>query len=186
MNDNHNYPKPKALITGFSSGIGYAYSNYLSKQGWDLSLISQQESKAKKAFDAINNPHAKYYIADLSKPEEVLRVLKNIESPKLIVANAGVTKYGEAGQLSSAEKRDLFYLLCTGVIDLIEHFLPNMKKTKEGRIVIISSIGAITPMPKSSIYAAAIITTEIKPKMIGSDNIKVIKPSGICISRSII
>ena len=155
MNNNHNYPKPKALITGFSSGIGYAYSNYLSKQGWDLSLISQQESKAKKAYDSINNPHAKYYIADLSKPEEVSRVLKNIESPQLIVANAGVTKYGEAGQLSSAEKRDLFYLLCTGVIDLIEYFLPNMKKTKGSRIVIISSIGAITPMPKSSIYAAA-------------------------------
>ena len=64
MNNNHNYPKPKALITGFSSGIGYAYSNYLSKQGWDLSLISQQESKAKKAYDSINNPNAKYYIDD--------------------------------------------------------------------------------------------------------------------------
>ena len=64
-------------------------------------------------------------IADLSKPEEILRVLKNIESPKLIVAN-GVTKYGEAGQLSSAE-REIFLPTVHRRIDLIEHFLPNMK-----------------------------------------------------------
>ena len=155
MNNKPNYSKPMALITGFSSGIGFAYSRHLSKQGWSLSLISQQESKAKKAYDSIDNAYSNYYTADLSQPEEVTRVLKNIESPELIVANAGITKYGEAGQLGSAEKRDLFYLLCTGVIDLIEYFLPEMKKRKKGRIVIISSIGAIIPMPKSSIYAAA-------------------------------
>ena len=33
--------------------------------------------------------------------------------------------------------------------------MPEMEKKDDARIVIISSIGAITPMPKSSIYAAA-------------------------------
>jgi short-subunit dehydrogenase len=41
-----------------------------------------------------------------------------------------------------------------GVINLIEHFLPKMKEKDSGRVVIISSIGALIPMPKSSIYAA--------------------------------
>ena len=42
------------------------------------------------------------------------------------------------------------------------------------------------PLNKNSSANGAIITTEIKPKMIGSDNMKVMKPSDICISRSII
>ena len=41
-----------------------------------------------------------------------------------------------------------------GVINLIEYFLPKMKEKDAGRVVIISSIGALIPMPKSSIYAA--------------------------------
>ena len=44
--------------------------------------------------------------------------------------------------------------MCGGVIDLIEGFVPRMVDNGGGRIVIISSIGAITAMPKSSIYSS--------------------------------
>ena len=37
----------KALITGASSGIGFAYAQYLSDQGWDLSLISNNDKRSK-------------------------------------------------------------------------------------------------------------------------------------------
>ena len=47
----------KAIITGSSSGIGYQYAKYLSKQGWylDLSDYAGQYEKAKdiiKEFEA--------------------------------------------------------------------------------------------------------------------------------------
>ena len=63
--------------------------------------------------------------------------------------------FGEVGSIDKEDRKDLFYLLCHGVIDLIEAYVPSMVKMGKGRIVIISSIGAITPMPKSSIYASA-------------------------------
>ena len=37
---------------------------------------------------------------------------------------------------------------------MIQMYLPHLDKNN-GRVVIISSIGAVTPMPKSSIYASA-------------------------------
>jgi Short-chain dehydrogenases of various substrate specificities len=96
-----------------------------------------------------------YHLADLSKPEGVEKITKKVKTPDLIIANAGITMFGEVGSIDKEDRKDLFYLLCNGVIDLIEAYVPNMVKMGEGRIVIISSIGAITPMPKSSIYASA-------------------------------
>ena len=147
--------RPVALVTGFSSGIGLAYTKYLAENNWELELIAQNPEKAKKAFESLSYPHSRYHLCDLSQPEDLDNAVKVIKEPNLIVANAGITKYGAAGSINKEEKRDLFYLLCNGVIDLIEEFIPSMINLGEGRIIIVSSIGAITPMPKSSIYASA-------------------------------
>ena len=32
--------RPIALVTGFSSGIGLAYTKYLAKNNWELELIA--------------------------------------------------------------------------------------------------------------------------------------------------
>ena len=147
--------KSKALVTGFSSGIGLAYSKYLALNDWELDLVAQNPEKSEMAFNAIKNKDSIYHLADLSKPEGVEEITKKVKVPDLIIANAGITMFGEVGSIDKEDRKDLFYLLCNGVIDLIEAYVPNMVKMGEGRIVIISSIGAVTPMPKSSIYASA-------------------------------
>ncbi len=155
MNNIKTNKKPKALVTGFSSGIGLAYSKYLALNNWELELVAQNPEKSEKAFNTIENNKSTYHLADLSKPEGVEQITKKIKDPDLIIANAGITMFGEVGNINKEDKKDLFYLLCHGVIDLIEAYVPSMINIGKGRIVIVSSIGAITPMPKSSIYASA-------------------------------
>ena len=147
--------RPKALVTGFSSGIGLAYSIHLAKQGWDLDLISQNAKRANDAYEKLHYAHSRYHLADLSSPEGIQLVTTEVKNPDLIIANAGITKFGEVGSLQQSERKELFYLLCLGVIELLEEYIPKMVSQGRGRIVIISSIGAVTPMPKSSIYASA-------------------------------
>ena len=89
--------RPVALVTGFSSGIGLAYTKYLAENNWELELIAQNSEKAKKAFESLSYPHSRYHLCDLSKPEDLDNVVKAIKAPNLIVANAGITKYGAAG-----------------------------------------------------------------------------------------
>ena len=155
MNANKENKRLKALVTGFSSGIGLAYAKYLANHNWSLELVAQNPEKSKRAFNEIGNNESSYYLADLSKPEGVEEITKKIKVPDLIIANAGITMFGGVGSISKEDRKDLFYLLCHGVIDLIEAYVPKMIDRGNGRIVIISSIGAVTPMPKSSIYASA-------------------------------
>ena len=145
----------RALITGSSSGIGFAYARYLSKKDWNLDLISHDNIRSERSEIELDYKKASFYIADLSKIESIKNIVDNFETPDLIVANAGVAINGSIGKLTRAEKEDAYYLMCGGVIDLIQKYIPHLSAQKNSRVVIISSIGAISPMPKSSIYSSA-------------------------------
>ena len=144
----------KALLTGFSSGIGFAYAKYLASNGWHLDLVSQNKERSLSALEDLNYDHCSVHSCNLSSSDELHNLMKEISTPDLLIANAGIGINGSVGKNSSRDIQDATYLMFGGVIDLIEYFLPKMKEKNSGRVVIISSIGALIPMPKSSIYAA--------------------------------
>jgi short-subunit dehydrogenase len=147
--------KKTALITGGSSGIGLAYAKYLLKEGWAVQIVSKNEDRALEAVSKLNNPNVKNYIYDLIKRDSIEKLFEQAERPNLIVACAGEAINGKADNYSDREKDNAYYLMCGGVIDLIQKYIPNLSAQINSRVVIISSIGAISPMPKSSIYASA-------------------------------
>ena len=144
----------RALITGSSTGIGFEYARYLSNKGWDLDLISQHKSRSMESKKKLSCEKAQFHIFDLGKKDSINSIINNFETPDLIVANAGIAINGAIGDIKQDEKEYYYYLMCGGIIDLIEGFIPKMLHKKNGRIVIISSIGAKVSMPKSSLYSS--------------------------------
>lgn len=144
----------RALITGSSTGIGFEYARYLSNKGWDLDLISQHKTRSMESKKKLSYEKAQFHIFDLGKKDSINSIINNFETPDLIVANAGIAINGAIGDIKQDEKEYYYYLMCGGVIDLIEGFIPKILHKKNGRIVIISSIGAKVSMPKSSLYSS--------------------------------
>ena len=165
----------RALITGSSTGIGFEYAKHLSKEGWSLDLISQNKARSLESKNKLSYEKAQFHIFDLGKKESINSIVNNFETPDLIVANAGIAINGNIGDIKQDEREYFYYLMCGGVIDLIEGFIPKMLDKRNGRIVIISSIGAKASMPKSSLYSSIkagiyaygkSISTELKNKNI--------------------
>ena len=146
-----------ALITGASSGIGREFAIVLAKNGYDIVAIARRrellESLAVElqAFGA----QTKVVVADLSTSVGVQSVIAVASDADFLVLNAGITRAARVGTTSGDEILKLNTLLATGVVELCEAIVPQMMQRKTGDVVIVSSIAAFTPMPKSALYAAA-------------------------------
>ena len=65
----------KALITGSSSGIGYQYAKYLSKHGWYLDLISQDQKRSKNSEENLSYEKANFHVYDLGLKESINSII---------------------------------------------------------------------------------------------------------------
>jgi uncharacterized protein len=150
--------KPKALITGSTSGIGLCFAMSLAASGHDLILVARNADRlANVAADLTAKFGVSCHVvpADLSTVAGIDAVLREATGIEVLIANAGVTRAARIGEASADDVDSLMLLLAGGVIRMIEHIAPEMRARKSGRIVVVSSIAALIPMPKSAVYAAA-------------------------------
>jgi NADP-dependent 3-hydroxy acid dehydrogenase YdfG len=69
----------------------------------------------------------------LGKRESINSIINSFETPDLLVANAGIAVNGAIGEIKQIEKDYYYYLMCGGVIDLIEGFIPKMTEKRSGK-----------------------------------------------------
>ncbi len=150
--------KPQALVTGASSGIGLAFAQSLAKSGHDLILVARNEARLSQVAADITKQFGvtcRVVSADLSTREGVDTAAMAAVAVDVLVANAGMTRAARIGEASPEDVDALMMLLAGGVIRLIEHLAPQMRSRGHGRIVVVSSIASMIPMPKSAVYASA-------------------------------
>jgi 3-oxoacyl-[acyl-carrier protein] reductase len=144
-----------ALVTGGARGIGRAVSRELAARGARVAVNSLTGGKeAAETVRSLAVPGIAVR-ADVTKEEDVARMVREVGPVDLLVNNAGFYKMAAHGELTPEVWRKTVEVNLTGAFLVTWAVKDSMIARKFGRIVNMSSISALAPRPWSMAYAAS-------------------------------
>lgn len=148
--------KPKAIITGASSGIGKELSRVLSENGYEVGLVARRIELLEELQQQLP---AKSYVKqiDVSKPDSAIGLFKELitemNGVDLVVINAGVG-FKNPDLLWENEKNTIDVNV-SGFVAIATAAFSYFVSRGAGHIVGISSIAAIRGSGGSPCYGAS-------------------------------
>ena len=141
------------LLTGGSSGIGAATAHLLADAGMKVYAGSRrgtidrpQDGIVPVKLDVNDAAAAQAVVADILEKEGRLDA---------VICNAGNGIYGPVEGTTEEEARSQFETTFFGSLKTIEACLPVFRKQGFGRIVTVSSVMGILPLPYQVFYSSA-------------------------------
>jgi NAD(P)-dependent dehydrogenase (short-subunit alcohol dehydrogenase family) len=140
-----------ALVTGASSGIGYATAKALQNAGFRVFGTSRRAAPERSDGVAMLTCDVTDDAAVAKLVDDVLAKAGRID---LLVNNAGIGLLGGAEESSMVQARALFDVNVFGVLRVTNAVLPTMRHQGKGRIVNLSSVLGFIPAPYSALYSS--------------------------------
>ncbi len=154
-------PRPLALITGASSGIGKVLAEKLAARGYDLILVARREDELKSLADSLIAAHhaqASVIPLDLADPTAPTTLFNRINADHrpidILINNAGFGALGPFADADPARTLAMIQLNITTLTHLTALVLPMMLARKQGRILNVASVAAFQPGPYMAVYYA--------------------------------
>ncbi len=154
-------PRPTALVTGASGGIGLELARLAAKDGHDVILVARSADKlaeAAKYLSGMYGIRAEVIVADLTDPEAPVAIVEEVGRRGLtidvLINNAGVGLWGLFGRQDIQRILDLIQLNLTSATHLARLVLPGMVSRRGGRILNVASAGGFAPGPLMAVYFA--------------------------------
>lgn len=173
-----------AVITGGTRGIGRQIVNTLAQNGYDISINYRAENddlaQVIQEVKAIGR-NIYTYKCDISDFESTENFIKNTinEFGKIdvLVNNAGITKDGLLMRMKKEDFESVIDVNLIGTFNVTRNVIPYMIKTKQGRIINISSVVGVSGNAGQTNYSASkagiIGFTKSLAKEVASRNITV-------------
>jgi len=143
------------LITGASSGIGFATAEYLAAQGFHVYAGARDMSTPEGLS---KNSKITPVKLDVTNTEDITEVKRIIEEKGAglfgLVNNAGIAKAGALMDVSVEDMRAQFEVNLFGVHQITQAMFPLLLKTK-GRIVMMSSDSGFFATPFFGPYCSS-------------------------------
>ena len=149
------------VITGGTSGIGFALAKELSRRKARIVVLADRAASVEAAVVELGGAEHSVHgdVCDIGSPESVIgacaRVLASHGVPDILINNAGFAIYRTFEQEEPAEVERLISVNFNGAIRVTKGFLDGMVQRRSGHIVNLASIAGVLPLTPSALYAAA-------------------------------
>jgi short-subunit dehydrogenase len=171
------------VITGATSGLGWALAELYASPGRTLSLMGRDRMRIGEIKKICETKGAQVYcnMVDVTDPEAMEQWLIGQDEKlpiDLMIANAGMggaavvpSKYGEDGPVA----REILAVNTMGVINSVTPVLPRMIKRGAGQLALVGSISAAIGLPQSPVYCAS----KAAVKTYGDALRRLVRPHGV-------
>jgi uncharacterized protein len=152
--DQSQAPRPLAVVTGASSGIGYCLALCAARHGYDLVVAADQPlDDAVMDFQALG-AKVQAVQADLATTQGVQHLLQAIgdRDVEALMANAG---HGLGGSFLAQDFAEILHVVntnITGTLHLVQHVGRGMVARARGRILITGSVAGFMPGSFQAVY----------------------------------
>jgi Short-chain dehydrogenases of various substrate specificities len=147
-----------ALVTGSSSGMGFATAITMARAGIHTYASMRNLKKSKTITELASTEKLPLQVVQLdvndkkSIKEIITKIVTEKERIDVLVNNAGYGLFGSLEDVSIEEMKAQFETNFFGVIRVTQLVLPIMRKQKSGTIVNVSSVGGRIALPILSAY----------------------------------
>jgi 3-oxoacyl-[acyl-carrier protein] reductase len=148
-----------ALVTGASRGIGAAIAQRLSAEGARVIGTATTADGAARISAHLSAHGGRGAVLDVANPESIEALLADIEAHEgaigILCNNAGITRDTLLLRMKQEDWDAVLQTNLASVFRLSKAVLRGMMKAREGRIINITSVVALTGNPGQANYAAA-------------------------------
>ena len=163
---------PIALITGATSGIGYAFARHLATAGYSLVLVARDATRLaerRTTLLGMGAPAVQTMTADLAEAEQRDRVAARLSAGTdpidLLVNNAGSSLGVEFLQAAPADLQRQVELNSVAVMLLMRAALPGMIARGHGGVINVASTAGLVPGRGSSYGASKSFVVSLSEAM---------------------
>ena len=152
------------LVTAASRGLGFSVAKSLADEGAHVIICGRNEESLKKAVSSLGE-RTEYYVADVSKKEEVQSLVRKISTNIVILdglfVNAGGPPPGTFENLTDDDWKKAFDLTLMSAVWLTRETRLMLKMSDSASILYSTSISVKQPIDN------LLLSNAIRPAVIG-------------------
>jgi 3-oxoacyl-[acyl-carrier protein] reductase len=158
-----NLQGKRAVITGASQGLGLTLARAFLSEGASVMICARSAGdleRAQRQLESIAPGRIYSMVADIGIESDIdalaAETRARLGGADIFIANAGI--HGPKGSLEEIDWQewvDAIRINLTGTVYCCRAFLPLLRESVKGKILILSGGGATKPFPFISAYAAS-------------------------------
>lgn len=158
------------LVTGGGSGIGRAFVQRLSRQGWRVCVMDMNAPALQElASDTVST-----YVCDVADLEQVKarieEVLENFGCIDRLIHCAAIMPAGKLASMAAETTNRLMSVNYGGTVNVVQTVLQHMLARDAGELIVFGSSGGSVPVPDCGAYCASKAATNAYLEILAEEN----------------